>query len=84
MPNVTLVGLNEHVRPVTGDIVSVSATVPVYPLVVDTVIVLVPVWSAMTLTDELEADTSKVVTGTVTVIVAFWERRPLVPVTFTR
>ena len=84
MPKVTLVGLNEHVRPVAGDIVSVSATVPVNPLVVETDIVSVPVWPAMMPTDGFEADTSKVVTGTVTVIVASWERRPLVPVTFTQ
>jgi hypothetical protein len=80
-----LVGLNVQVRPEGVD-ACVSVTVPVNPfdgeiVTLDTAAV-VP--SAGVGVDGDETTIEKSGDGTVTVIVDFWERSPLVPVTLTR
>jgi len=49
-PPVTLVGVRAQVRPPVGDMVAVSATVPVNPLTGAIVIVEVPAWLTLTAT----------------------------------
>ena len=73
-----------HVRPMAGGI-AVNDTVPVKPFVGVIVIVVEQAFPATQGTVVgVEGEMSKSGIGTVTVIVAFWVRDPLVPVTFTR
>jgi hypothetical protein len=81
---VILVELRVHVKPVGGDTVSDNATVPVKPLIAETVIVEVPAEPTETLTLVGLAVIVKSGAGdTVYVTVAEWESDPLVPVTVT-
>jgi hypothetical protein len=50
VPRVKLVGESVHVNPVVGDTEDVRLTVPVNPLIADTVIVEVPATPASTVT----------------------------------
>jgi len=70
-----------QVNPVAGEIVDVSATVPVNPWTGATVIVEVPAVPALAVTVVGAAVTVK--SRIVTVTVAVWVREPLVPVTVT-
>ena len=76
---VILVGLRVHVRPVDGETVFVNPTVPVKPLVAETVIVEVPGEPITTLT--LVGLAAMVKSVTVKVAAAECESIPLVPVT---
>lgn len=80
----TLVGLSVHVRPVDGETVSDSATVPVKPFVAAIVMVEVPADPTATLTVVGLAVTVKLGVGvTVNTTLAEWESVPLAPVTVT-
>jgi hypothetical protein len=82
-PNVTLVGESVHVSPAGVEADTVSATVPVKPLIAVTVIVEVPdaparIWAGET------APAAIVKSTTVNVMVAVvWLSVPSVPVTVT-
>jgi hypothetical protein len=80
----TLVGLRAHVRPVDGETVSDSVTVPVNPLVAATVTVEVPGDPTATLTVVGLAVTVKLGAAVmVYATLAEWESVALVPVTVT-
>ena len=82
VPSVTLDGVSKQVNPVLGKIVSVRATVPVNPVLVETEIVSVPAWPWMTLTAGEAAVTVNVAGVTKSrVAVAECVRDPLLPVT---
>jgi hypothetical protein len=78
---VTLVGDSVHVRPVLGETLDVSETVPAKPSSAVTVIVDVPATPAFTVTLVVLALIVK--SWIVYVTVAEWDRVPLVPVTVT-
>lgn len=81
-----LAGLQEMVRPDGGVTDSVKPTVPVKPLIAVKVIVDVPEEPGVRLSEAGPAEIVKslvVLTVTVTVKEAEWEREPLDPVTIT-
>lgn len=80
---VTLVGLREHVKPVTGETVATRLTVPVKPPMEATVIVEMPEAPATTVKLVGLAAMEKSTTTTLNVTVAERDNDPLVPVTVT-
>jgi hypothetical protein len=79
VPRVTLVGERVHTRPLFGETIALSATVPVNPCTLFTIMVDVPATPALTVT--LGGLEEMVKSSTVIVTVVECTSGPLVPVT---